>query len=270
MPHLGPSLPQSVTPRITHGKTEKKAAPQAFKFASAVDLPSAEEIERREKNQLVVTGAVLGPDGKGIASVIVHLIDRKGNRIGQSCRSMADTGEFKVLSNESGKYVLSGYKRGYVMESSEPLALPIESGRIEGYNLRMIPEGCVVHGKVLTESGVPGPEDLTVKCLSKSEPGFARSARTDSKGVFRIYGVPVNSKCFVEVHATDGNLLARSVHFETVQKKEIYQEVKISPESSLIQDPEKPGIQGPSDLLEVAEATGQNDRTAPHAASSLE
>ncbi len=74
-----------------------------FKFASAVDVPTAEELMRREKEQMVVSGAVTDASGKGMGSVIVYLTDLEGNRVGQSCRSAPETGEFKVLINEPGK-----------------------------------------------------------------------------------------------------------------------------------------------------------------------
>ena len=73
-----------------------------------------------------------------MASVIVYLTDEEGNRVGQSCRSMPDTGEFKVQVNHPGRYQLHGYKRGFVMGEGEPVLLPIESGKIEGFNLHMI------------------------------------------------------------------------------------------------------------------------------------
>ncbi len=90
-------------PRMVDSEDEKKPVAQEFKFASAVDIPSPEEVERREKEQLVVSGMVKGPDGKGIESVIVYLTDLDGTRVGQSCRSMSDTGEFRGTHERAGK-----------------------------------------------------------------------------------------------------------------------------------------------------------------------
>jgi len=197
-----------------------------FKFSSAVDVPSREEVERREKTQLVVSGAVHGPDGKGMSSVIVYLTDTTGNRVGQSCRSMPETGEFKVLIGEPGQYVLRGYKRGFVMEVSEPVLLPIESGKIEGYNFRMIPEGCLVSGKLVasdTGEELAGYE-VTCACATSES---VRTAITDSTGQFRIQGVPAKLECYLEISDHDGNLLMRSSPFQTVQKKEHYVEIRI-------------------------------------------
>lgn len=228
MPKFGPRACETTgTPRVMEGSPEKKPPGQEFKFASAVDVPSPEEVERREKEQLVVSGVVKGPDGKGIDSVIVYLADSDGNRMGQSCRSMTDTGEFKVLINEPGKYVLSGYKRGYIMENAEPLVLPIESGKIEGLTLRMIPEGCTVQGRVVLEVGSDIVPDFEVKCVC-GEGTFSRSGKTDATGEFRIPGVLINSKCYLEVRGVDGSLLTTTDPFETVQRKEVYREVTIS------------------------------------------
>lgn len=213
-------------PRMVESPPEKRTLAQEFKFSSAVDIPSPEEVERREKEQLVVSGIVKGPDGKGIESAIVFLTDLEGNRVGQSCRSMHDTGEFKVLMNEPGKYILSGYKRGYIMESAEPLVLPIESGKIDGLTLRMIPEGCVVQGRVVLDAVSNLSPNFEVKCVC-GEGAFSRAGKTDATGEFRIPGVLANSKCYIEVRGSDGSLLTKTDPFETVQRKEIYREVQI-------------------------------------------
>ena len=68
-------LPESLTrsnagpgsPRMVNGRPEPTdSKPQQFKFTSAVELPSQAEIERRDKQKLVVNGIVKGPDGKGV------------------------------------------------------------------------------------------------------------------------------------------------------------------------------------------------------------
>lgn len=250
MPKFGPHAGETTgAPRVVDSASEKKPAGQEFKFASAVDVPSPEEVERREKEQLVVSGVVKGPDGKGIDSVIVYLADADGNRMGQSCRSMATTGEFKVLINEPGKYVLSGYKRGYIMENAEPLVLPIESGKIEGLTLRMIPEGCTVQGRVVLEAGSDIVPDFEVKCVC-GEGTFSRSGKTDATGEFRIPGVLINSKCYLEVRGVDGSLLTTTGPFETVQRKEVYREVMIPASGEPGKpDPEQPWNEGHPDTL---------------------
>lgn len=220
--------PPTGSPRILEREQDQKRHGTEFKFSSAVDLVPQEEIGRREKDQLVVSGTVTGPDGCGVASVMVYLVDQAGNRVGQSSRSARDTGEFKVLVNEPGKYALSGYKRGYITESREPLILPFESGKIEGFNLRMLPEGCLVHGRVLVEGGKEGARGLEVRCVC-GDGAFSRSDRSDSAGEFRISGVPLTSKCFIEVCGTGDEVLARSAPFQTLHKKEVYREIAITP-----------------------------------------
>ncbi len=217
---------QTGTPRILESEPDQRQPAQEFKFSSAVDVLSQEEMERRGKEQLVVSGTVKGPDGRGIASVMVYLTDQAGNRVGQSSRSARDTGEFKVLVNEPGRYGLTAYKRGFIMESSEPLVLPIESGKIEGFNFRMMPEGCLVHGRVLVEGETAGVPDLEVKCICANG-AFSRSDRTDSAGEFRVSGAPLTSKCSIEVYGIGGEVLARSAPFETLHKKEIYRKIAI-------------------------------------------
>jgi hypothetical protein len=244
-------------PRILDSQPVKKASSSEFRFSSAVDLPSTEEMERREKEQLVVSGSVKDLEGNGIASVIVYLTDEEGNRIGQSCRTAQNTGEFKVLINEPGKYILNGYKRGFIMESRDPLALPIESGKIEGFNFRMIPEGCLVQGRVITEPGgrpLPGYE---VKCFCGNR-DFLRSTLTGAAGEFRIPGVLLNSKCFIEICGEDGAPIAQSDPFETVQKKEIYREMVI---------PTEPELEDDADAEESAADTVDSD-DSPDSATS--
>jgi len=222
------SSTQTGAPRIVERSAEKKSLIKDFKFSATVDLPSPEELERREKEQLVVSGSVTGPDGRGIPSAIVYLTDEDGNRIGQSCRTQAETGEFKVLVNEPGKYLVNVYKRGHVLESSEAMALPIESGKIEGYRVRMIPEGCIVQGRVTTQGGSRVVPDVHVKCLCKAGDYSSRSARTDNEGRFRLSGIPINSECWLEVLRTDGKVMVRSNAFETVQRREIHQDLIVA------------------------------------------
>ena len=178
----------------------------------------------------MVSGSVTGPDGRGIASAIVYLTDSEGNRIGQSCRTQADTGEFKVLVNEPGTYFLNVYKRGHVLESSDPMPLPIESGKIQGYRVRMIPEGCVVQGRVTTQGGTRVVPDVQVTCQCRAKE-YSRSGRTDTEGRFRLSGIPINSECFLEVVRRDGKVMVRSNTFETVQRKDIHQDLIIPVES---------------------------------------
>ncbi|HMK34711.1 MAG TPA: carboxypeptidase-like regulatory domain-containing protein [Desulfomonilaceae bacterium] len=233
---------QTGAPRILDSKPVSKSPHSDFRFSSAVDFPSPEEMERREKEQIVVAGAVKDLEGNGIPSVIVYLTDEEGNRTGQSCRTAQDTGEFRVLINEPGKYTLNGYKRGFIMESREPLVLPIESGKIEGFNFRMIPEGCLVQGRVLTEPGGKPVSGHLVKC-SCGNGQFSRSAYSDAAGEFRISGILLNSKCFIDVYGENGEILARSTPFETVQKKEVYRELFL-PDQSLVEEADAPETSG--------------------------
>ena len=253
LPDFAPKVQaQSGFPRTPQTKVQLEAPPHDFKFSSAVDLPSREEMERREREQLVVSGSVTGTDGNGIPSVLVFLTDQEGNRVGQSCRSTPETGEFKVLVNEPGKYTLTGYKRGFIMESSEPLVLPIESGKVEGYSFRMIPEGCAIHGRVVIEAPGVAPGDLEVRCLCAAK-DFSRSSRTDSVAGFRISGVPVNSQCVLEVWDKDSNFLAASDAFETARKKELHLDVAV----------------GAKDDLPIPDQRAQNEVEAAEAQSSL-
>lgn len=243
--------PQPGSPRVVGPSVAQEAAIPEFKFSSAVDLPSQEELERREKEQLVVTGAVLGPDEEGIESVVVYLEDEEGNRIGQSCRSALGTGEFKVLANELGRYVLKAYKRGLTMEQSEPAALPIEAGKIEGYTIRMIPEGCMLHGKVFNGTQLPLGTLFEVQ-LHVSSQGLFRSVLTDSVGGFRIGGIPRNSECRIQVLDENGSTLAVSEWFDVGEKKEILMDVTIT-EASLAESGDFSSESGP-EPLEAAEA----------------
>ena len=164
--------------------------------------------------------------GKGFGSVLVYLTDERGNRIGQSCRSVSDTGEFKVLVNEPGKYLLVGYKRGYIVEDPEAARLPIESGKIEGFTLRMIAEGCLVHGRVLFEEYGQLEPGLGVRCV-RLEDGFTRSATVESAGTFRITGVPHDSTCQLEVLSGEGEVLATSDAFQTERERELFRNITI-------------------------------------------
>jgi hypothetical protein len=214
-------------PRIVEGEPQTQQQRTRFRFSSAVELPSPEELERRDKEKLVVSGVVQERTGKAIPSVMVYLTDENGKRVGQSCRSQPDTGEFTVMINEPGQYKLNGHKRGLVMDG-EPLDLPIESGKIEGYSVRMIPEGCLVQGRVVDEAGAEALPDLEVKCVCPTA-GFEHSVVSDEDGEFEVLHVPHNNDCYLEVRQSDGNVLARSVQFQTAHRREYFQELRVLP-----------------------------------------
>jgi len=257
---FGPTEGEPGAPRMVEDTGEKRTSLSDFKFSSAVDVLTAEEIRRRGREQLVVSGSVKGPDGKGVASVIVYLADEHGRRVGQSSRTAAETGEFKVLINEPGAYELHAYKRGYVMETGGPMALPIQSGKIEGYSFRMIPEGCLIHGQIIWEEPALTTPGLEIACVCKSDEQ-PRSTRADRKGQFRISGAPLNSECFIEVRDVDGKPLASSMPFQTVQRKEIFQEIRIS--ATAVSPPDVPPIISEESAEKLAAASD-----APQAASA--
>lgn len=275
MDGLNHSLPEFSTqvpggtgaPRIVESRTESKPPTAEFKFTSAVDLPSPQEVERREKNQLAVSGCVRDPEGRGIGSVIVYLMDETGNRLGQSCRSAPDTGEFRVLANESGKYMLGGYKRGYVMESMESLPLPIEVGKIEQFNFVMRAEGCEIRGKVLRAPEGEAAVDFEVRCDCRRD-DFSRSSRTNEVGEFQIPGVPPNSECTLALLMPDGTIISRSEPFQTVQKKEIYREIRISPtDLPKAEDPAAP-VETDSEPKNGTDAVAPPQNSVPQASVS--
>jgi len=213
---------------VTDKAPDKPTPSTEFRFTSAVEVPPPDEIQRREREQLVVTGAVCGPDGKGLGAVIVYLADDQGNRVGQSCRSLPETGEFKVHVNSPGQYVLHGYKRGFVEDLLVSAPLPVESGKIEGYMLRMVPEGCTIHGRVLlADPELSGSAGMEVRCVCK-DGAVGGSVSTDDAGQFRIFGVSSEAVCHLEVRNANGEVLHCSEKFETAGHKDLRLEVAIS------------------------------------------
>ncbi len=206
----------------SHRKT-KPVVPE-FKFSAAVDVPTRDEIDRRDKEKLVVSGVVRDEAGRGIESVLVYLTDENGARVGQSSRSMAETGEFKVQANEPGRYWINGYKRGFVMASDEPPALPIQSGRIESFALEMIEERVVITGAVIFEDQPEPLPELEVRCVWGTDDS-ARSAKTDADGSFRIDAVPIETTCALELLDADGTVIAGSEPFGTGSKREIHRDI---------------------------------------------
>jgi hypothetical protein len=237
LPQFGSSMnAQTGAPRILDSKTPNKQPITEFKFTSAVDIPTSEELERREKEQLSVSGIVKSHDGAGLGSVIVYLADENGNRVGQSCRSNPQTGEFKVLINEPGAYTIGGYKRGFVMENRDPLVLPVRSGRLDGFSFSMLPEGCTVQGRVYVMPDSKPVANLEVSCICGNGE-LARSGVTNAAGEFRISGVIQNSKCFLEI-VENGSVVARSQSFETVQKREIIKDIILQTDEGMSNRPE--------------------------------
>lgn len=206
--------------------SKKTAKLVDFKFSSAVDFPTPEEMERRDQQQLTVSGFVKGIDGKALPSVLVYLTDLEGNRQGQSCRTLPDTGEYKVIAGEPGRYLLKAYKRGMIMEERESISLPLDSGKLEGLNFRMIPDGCVVKGVVRVRGTDRPVPNIVVRCLSRLG-DYSGDSFTDEDGNFTIVGVPPNCECFVEVIGSSGENLSVSENFETVQKPQVQLTIEV-------------------------------------------
>ncbi len=222
------SKPKSIQKPSSSSESErdKILAHKEFKFSSAVDLPSPEEIERREKEKIVVSGRVVDPSGSGLATAVVYLVDKDGNKIGQSCRTNSDDGSYRVQANDAGAHAVNVYRRGYVMNSDGPIKLPAKSGKIKTFDIPMLPEGCLIHGKVMSEADKTPLAGLTVKCSCRSE-RFTHTTTTNSSGAFQAAGAPLNSECAVQVLSPDGHLLLDSNPFETVQKKQIFLDLKV-------------------------------------------
>jgi hypothetical protein len=241
--------------KLAEKDNSKISVTKEFRFSSAVDVPSQEELERREKERLVVSGSVIGPDGAPVESAVVYLTDVDGNKIGQSCRSSAENGFFKVLVQEAGSYLLHGYKRGFVMIGDRPIPIPVESGKIDGLVINLEPQGRLIQGRAILEDGAVPLPNIQVKCLCKNE-GFVGTSSTDEVGYFRLSNVPINSECYLEAVDSSGNILAKTEIFETVQKKQLYKDIKIP----MVQV--DPGI-GSSEVfnpfIESKEEDGRND-----------
>ncbi len=244
MPRFAPRAPAEIDARQMTGPVAADVfTPKVFKVQSAVDVIGPEEKERRERKQLIVSGSVTDERGDGIGSVIVYLTDESGQRHGQSCRTRAETGEFKVIADKPGKYLLHTYKRGYTQENERPLALPAEAGRIAGLNVTMIPEACSVEGQVLDElSGVP-MAGVRINCVCRGDL-FSCSGTTGPEGEFLLTGIPIKSECQLQVIGPDNSVLGWSLPFETVQKKIIHQDVMISNAEEASAGP-RSGMTGP-------------------------
>ena len=227
LPRFG-SSPQEKFPEQNLLETNDTDSPpnKEFRFSSAVDIPSPEEVERREREGLVVSGTVIGPDGKPVEYAVVYLTDSEGNKIGQSCRSNPESGFFRVLVHDAGSYFLHVYKRGFAMAGNRPLTIPAESGKIDGLVINVVSQGCVIQGRAILEDGVTPLHNIQINCVCKSD-GFVEASKTDSSGQFRLFNAPMNSEGYLEAVDLNGNVLARTEPFETVQKRQIYKDVTI-------------------------------------------
>lgn len=228
LPKFGLMMEQRSVEVPSFGKDDPKSSTvREFRLPSAVDVPSQEELERREKQRLVVSGSVIGPDGKPLESADVYLTDVDGNKIGQSCHSNAESGFFKVLVHEAGTYQLHAYKRGYAMAGDNPTPVPVKSGRVDGFVVNLVSQGCLIQGRAILEDRNSPLPYLEIKCICRSK-GFVGTSRTDDGGNFSLSNVPMNSECYLEAIDQSGNILAKTNGFETVQKKQLFKDIRIS------------------------------------------
>jgi hypothetical protein len=139
---------------------------------------------------------------------------------------LVETGEFKVQVNQPGRYILRGYKRGFLMEETDPRPLPIESGKIEGYCLRMIPEECVISGKVIFGGITGAAPHVEVRCVDETGEVW-RASQVSPSGEYHIAGLPFDFRCFLEVRAAEGRLLWGSESFSTGNQKEMRRDITI-------------------------------------------
>lgn len=227
LPKFGPiSEQRSVeVPSIEKDEPESSTV-REFRLSSAVNVPSQEELERREKQWLVVSGSVIGPDGKPLESAVIYLTDVDGNKIGQSCHSNAESGFFKVLVHEAGTYQLHAYKRGYAMADDKPTSVPVQSGRVDGFVVNLVSQSCLIQGRAILEDVNSPLPDLEIKCICRSE-GFVGTTRTDRGGNFSLSNVPMNSECYLEAIDQSGTILVKTNRFETGQKQ-LYKDIRIS------------------------------------------
>jgi hypothetical protein len=104
----------------------------------------------------------------------------------------------------------------------------------------MIPEGCMVHGKVIFSGNAAETTGVEVRCVSERGT-LTRSDKLNSLGAFKIYGAAFDSRCFLEVRGSAGDLLATSEAFATGRKREIYREIVIPvPDAAQAGKPEAP------------------------------
>jgi len=113
------------------------------------------------------------------------------------------------------------------MADDKPTPVPVQSGRVDGLVVNLVSQGCLIQGRAILEDGNSPLPDLEIKCICKSE-GFVGTSRTDDGGNFRLSNVPMNSECYLEAIDQSGNILAKTNGFETVQKKQLYKDIRIS------------------------------------------
>ena len=138
------------------------------------------------------------------------------------------------------------------MSGNGPMALAVESGKIEGLVINMVRQGCIIQGRaILEEVGLPAT-DVLINFVCEGE-AVRETARTDNLGQFRLSNAPMNSECFLEASSLDGNILARTDPFNTEQKKQIYKDITIPKVQSV-----NPGIA--SDVFNPFIVTKDDDR----------
>ncbi len=199
-----------------------------FRFASMIDPDSVEPRDQIAREELQVYGFVLERNDEPVPGALVFLIDREGNRIGQSSRSQPGTGEFTALAQEPGKYRLNAHKRGMRLLDKEPIELEKTSGTIEGLVVRMIEEGCKIKGRIVQKFEGDLDSMVRLQVVCKAGPsGFVRSVRPAQDGYYSIIGAPESDSCVLELLDSDGNMITRTEPFETYDGGEVNLEFEL-------------------------------------------
>lgn len=144
----------------------------------------------------VISGYVVSDAGRPVkyATVQLYMTSSSGGKYPHSVLTDKD-GAFRFEHLPPGTYRVSAYRAGYVQPAQAerpPLEVTLEEGQeITDVEVTLM-RGGVITGRVLDEDGDP-IVNTQVIAWRKGENGYYQQmnqARTDDRGVYRIYGLP--------------------------------------------------------------------------------
>ena len=135
--------------------------------------------------------------GKGVSGVVVGLVlvEGRSRRFPTRFRATSDEdGNYRITNVKPGTYEVTPSATAYVASDTVKSLIVGKNETIDNIDVTLL-RGGVITGKVTDADGNPVIEEWVylTATVPRQRPVYARSIRTDDRGVYRAFGVPAGS-----------------------------------------------------------------------------